>query len=275
MVYIQTDAPINPGSSGGALVDASGKVVGINTLIFTQSGGNEGIGFAAPSSIVKTVFESIRDRGRIRRGEVGVFPQTITPALASALKLDREWGVVLGDVYPGGPAAQAGIQTGDVLLALNGKTMENGRQFRVNVYPKPVGSSVDLQVLRGRDTLNVAVTVTEREDEFTRFADLVTRGKNLVPELGILGIDMDRRIAAMFPRIRNRTGVVVAARAIGPHYFTTGFQPGDIIHAVNQTTVKSLDDLRNALKGLKVYDPVAAHVERDGKMRYVLFELQE
>lgn len=255
-------------------MDVSGKLVGINTLIFTQSGGNEGIGFAAPSNIVKTVFESIRDRGRIRRSEIGVTPQTITPKLAAALKLKRDWGVVLGDVKPGGPADKASLKVGDVILAMNRKTMENGRQFRVNIYPRPVGSGVDLQVLRGSDTLFVAVTVTEREDELTRFADLVSPEKNLVPELGILGIDMDRQIAGMFPRIRNRTGVVVAARALGPTYFTSGFQPGDIIHAVNKTEVKDLEGLRRALTSMKLYDPVAVHIERSGKMRYVAFELQ-
>lgn len=275
MVYVQTDAPINPGSSGGPLVDVNGKVVGINTLIFTQSGGNEGIGFAAPSNIVRTIFESIRDRGRVRRGEIGVYPQTITPTLAAALGLKRDWGVVLGDVTPGGPANRAGLEAGDVVLAMNGKTMENGRQFRVNVYPKAVGSGVDLLVLRGADTLRVAVTVTEREDEFTQFADLVTPDKNLVSELGILGIDMDRQIAQMFPRIRNRTGVVVAARAPGPDFFSSGFLPGDIIHEVNRTPVKSLADLRGALARLKAFDPVAVQVERDGRMRYVVFELQK
>ena len=135
MIYIQTDTPINPGNSGGPLVTAEGLVVGINTMIFSQSGGNEGIGFAAPGNIVRFVYEQIRTNGRVRRGEIGVFAQTITPALASGLRLSREWGVVLGDVYPNSPAAKAGLRINDVILSVDGKPMENGRQFDVTALP--------------------------------------------------------------------------------------------------------------------------------------------
>ncbi len=107
MIYIQTDAPINPGNSGGALVDARGKVIGINTLILSQSGGSEGLGFAAPSNIVRYVLDELRKTGRVRRGEIGIRAQTITHDLARGLGLIRDWGVVLSDVYPGGPAGQA------------------------------------------------------------------------------------------------------------------------------------------------------------------------
>src|SRR3954453_3910617 len=118
MIYIQTDASINPGNSGGPLVDAEGRVIGINTLILSQSGGNEGLGFAAPSNIVKNVFEQVREYGHVRRGEIGVRAQTITPTLAEGLHLTRDWGVVLGDVVPEGPAARAGLQVGDIVVAL-------------------------------------------------------------------------------------------------------------------------------------------------------------
>src|SRR5207249_2742526 len=107
MIYIQTDTPINPGNSGGPLVDASGRVIGINTLIFSRSGGSEGVGFAAPSNIVRAVYEQIRSNGYVHRGEIGVRCQTVTPTLASALGLARDWGVVVSDVLPSSPAAQA------------------------------------------------------------------------------------------------------------------------------------------------------------------------
>ena len=139
MIYIQTDASINPGNSGGPLVNVEARVVGINTFILSQSGGSEGIGFAVPSNIVRTVYEQIRRFGRVRRGEIGVYGQTITPELARGLGLYQMWGVVLADVYPGGPAATAGLQVGDVVLTLDGKTMENARQFQVNLYPRRVG----------------------------------------------------------------------------------------------------------------------------------------
>ena len=110
MIYIQTDAPINPGNSGGPLVDIAGRIIGINTLIFSQSGGNEGIGFAAPSNIVKHVYEEIREVGRVRRGHLGIKVQTITPILSAGLNLTRSWGVVVADVPPGGPASLGGLK---------------------------------------------------------------------------------------------------------------------------------------------------------------------
>src|SRR5215213_995354 len=144
MIYIQTDAPINPGNSGGALVDTEGRLVGINTLIYSQSGGSEGIGFAAPSNIVRNVFEQIRKTGRVRRGEIGVTTQTITPTLADALQLTTDGGVIVADVDEAGPAAKAGLQPGDIIVSLDGKRMENGRQFRINIYTRAIGQQVTL-----------------------------------------------------------------------------------------------------------------------------------
>jgi S1-C subfamily serine protease len=148
MIYIQTDCPINPGSSGGPLVDLRGNVVGINTFILSQSGGNEGIGFAAPSNIVRNVFDQIRRTGKVRRGTIGVHAQTITPELAAGLGLTTDWGVILGDVLPGGPADRAGLREGDVVLTLNGKVMENARQMEVNLYRQVVDER--LPVKQGR-----------------------------------------------------------------------------------------------------------------------------
>ena len=115
MIYIQTDAPINPGNSGGPLLNADGRVVGINTFILSQSGGSEGIGFAIPSNMVSTVVHQIRKDGHVHRGQIGVFAQSITPSLAAGLELSRDWGVVLGDVDPDGPAAEAGLKVGDIV----------------------------------------------------------------------------------------------------------------------------------------------------------------
>ena len=160
MIYIQTDASINPGSSGGPLLNAAGEVVGINTLIFSQSGGSEGIGFAAPSNIVRHVFDEIRGNGRVRRGQLNIQVQTITPMLADGLGLAQEWGVIISDVPPGSLATLSNLKIGDVILTLDGKVMENGRQFEVNIYRSPLGKLVSLELLRGSERHTARVPVT-------------------------------------------------------------------------------------------------------------------
>jgi serine protease Do len=269
MVYIQTDTPINPGNSGGPLVTADGAVAGINTLILSQSGGSEGIGFAAPSNIVRHVVDQLRQYGRVRRGDIGVFAQTITPAMATALRLPQNWGVVVGDVYPGGPADKAGLQTGDVVLSVNGKVVENGRQFDVTLYRQPLGQPVALDVRRGLQHQTIRVPVIERQDNAARLGSLVTPEKNLVPRLGVLGLDMTKELAAQIPGLRQPSGVVVAALTPDATAGQGGLQPGDVIYAVNGTAVATVADLRQSLSALNSGDTVVLQVLRDSKLRYV------
>ena len=246
MIYIQTDASINPGNSGGPLVDIDGRVVGINTLILSQSGGNEGLGFAAPSNIVRNIFEQIRKFGRVRRGQIGVRAQTITASLA------------------------AGLEAGDIVTALDGKPMENGRQLQVNLYGRAIGEVVKLQVLRGSRTLDVPVTVIERGDDPNRFAGLVRPQEHLVQRLGILGLTITPEVAGLLPDLRVPSGVVVGiATPTGSPVWEGELQPGDVIHAVNRTTVKDVATLRAAVDGLKPGDAVVLRVEREGSMLFV------
>jgi serine protease Do len=274
MIYIQTDAPINPGSSGGPLVDAEGRVVGINTLILSRSGGSQGIGFAAPSDIVRNVYEQIKATGYVRRGVIGVRAQTITPALAAGLGLARDRGVILGDVYPGTAADRAGLRVGDIVLALDGKTMENGRQLDVNIYGRPVGEVVGLRVLRGGVELAFQVPVFERPDDLNRLTPMVTPEENLVPRLGILAVDLTPRTAALMPQLRSRAGVVVAARAPDAAYGRVALAPGDVIRSVNGREVRNLSGLRRAIDAIRVGQPIVLHVERRGGLRFLAFELQ-
>lgn len=264
MVYIQTDAPINPGSSGGPLLDTEGRVVGINTFIFSQSGGSDGLGFAAPGNIVKTVYEQLKANGRVRRGEIGVHAQTITPELARALGLTRNWGAILGDVYPGSPAATAGLQSGDIILSVNNKTIENGRQFDVTIYQRAIGDQVRLSVLRGKEHLNVAVTVFERPDDPHRFMEMVTPAENLIARLGILAIDISRRIEEMLPGLRKRFGVLVASAAPG----SNDLQAGDVIYAVNGVEILGLRHLREWLANRQAGETLVLHIQRQGQLRY-------
>jgi serine protease Do len=276
MVYLQTDAPINPGNSGGPLVNVDGEIVGINTLMLSQSGGNEGLGFAAPSNIVRRIFEQIRQYGRVRRGEIGVRAQTITPLLADGLKLGRDAGVVLSDVFPEGPAAAAGAEVGDIVLRLDGKPMENGRQLQVNLYSRAVGDTVRLDIERRGQAVTLAVRVAEREDDPSRFTTLARPEEHLVRRLGILGLTMTPELAALVPDFRVATGVIVAGTSGDQIPGSDGqLAIGDIVHAVNGTAVRTLPELKAAVDALKAGDSLVLQIERDAELMYVALRLEK
>ncbi len=274
MIYIQTDAPINPGNSGGALVDTEGRLVGINTLIYSQSGGSEGIGFAAPSNIVRNVFTQIRKYGRVRRGEIGVSTQTITPLMAEALGLTFDAGVVLADVTPGGPAATAGLEPGDIVLALDGKPMENGRQFRINVYTRGIGEQASIDIRRGGRSMTVRVPVTERENDTAQLEALIGSEPALRP-LGVVALDLAPAVAELLPQLRRPKGAVVARVLPETPYSQQGrLEPGDVIYALNNRPITGRDELRAAASALKPGAAAVLLVERDSTLMYLAFRVE-
>jgi serine protease Do len=273
MVYIQTDAPINPGNSGGPLLDVEGRVVGINTMILSQSGGNEGLGFAAPSNIVRSIYQQIRKFGRVKRGTIGVNAQTISPTMAAALGLPRESGVILSDVFPNQPGALAGLRIGDIVLAVDGRAIENGRQFDVHFYQRAAGDISTIEVLRDSAATKIPVAVAEREGDRSRLSEMVAPERNLVERLGILALDLDQTLMGMIGGLRLPGGVLVAARALSAsaHY---GLEPADVILAVNGTPVPALADLRRLIARLPDNAPCVLQVQREGQLLYLAFELE-
>ncbi len=273
MIYIQTDASINPGNSGGPLVDVRGRMVGLNTLIATQSGGNEGIGFAAPSNIVRAVVDQIRRDGRVRRGIIGVRAQTITRELGDGLKLGVTSGVVLSDVVPGSPADIAGLKVGDIVVSLDGKPMENARQLDVNVYQHARGDTVTLVVVRSGTRLTYTVTVVERPRDPERFTSLVTPERNLVTRLGVLAIELDQELLKQAGSLRRREGVLVAARSGGGPGGDEGLQPGDVVYAIDGVSVRSLAELRTEVNRPGPGSSLVFQVERRSRLMYIVVEL--
>jgi serine protease Do len=274
MIYVQTDAPINPGNSGGALVDAEGRLVGINTLIYSQGGGSEGIGFAAPSNIVRNVFLQIKKTGGVRRGEIGVHAQTITPMMAEALGLTYDAGVILADVPPDSPAARAGLRSGDVVLRLDGKPMENGRQFRINIYTRGAGEQVALDVRRGDQTLTVRVPVGERDTDTVRLEELI--GPQLpIGRLGIVALDVTPAIAQLLPGLRRNQGAVVArVRPDAPFSLQGRLKPGDVIYALNGQSIASVATLKTAVEALPPGAAVVLLLERGQTLMYLSFRVE-
>lgn len=272
MVYIQTDAPINPGNSGGPLVDMDGYVVGINTFILSGSGGNEGLGFAIPARVVKFVYDSLRKYGHVHRSEIEAGAQTITPSLAAGLDLQRSWGVLISDVVPGGPAEAAGLKVGDVVLAADDRAIDTLPAFTGAMYLHPLDKVLKLDVLREKEKKTLFIPVLQEKHQMDQLLDLADTRNNLVPQLAILAVSIDDKVRSMVPDLRISTGVVVLGRAADLFGPSVGLTTGDVIHAVNNHPVDTVDHLRSALSQLKSGDSVALQVERQGKLRFVSFE---
>jgi len=272
MVYIQTDAAINPGNSGGPLVNVDGDVVGVDTFILSQSGGNEGLGFAIPCSVVNIAYQQLRKFGHLHRPEIGISVQTITPPLAEGLKLPRNFGVVISDVLPSGPSEAAGLHIGDVLLSIDGKAASSVPYVAFHLMSRESGDKVHLDVLRGNLRLGFDVALMEPPKDMDQITALADPKKNLVPALGILAIEIDKKIAAMFPELRDPFGIIVAARAAGASA-EVPLTAGDVIRTLNGEPMTTLDRLRNALKALPPNAAVALQVQRDQKLMYVAFTL--
>ena len=272
MIYVQTDAAINPGNSGGPLVDTNGAIVGINTFIVSRSGANAGVGFAAPSNIVRSVYRQVREHGRVRRGQIGVQAQTITPELARALKLERDWGVIVGDVVPGGSASAAGIEIKDIVLTMDGKPLENARQFGVNIYQR-AGETIKLEILRGKEKLTKSVAVRERPRDTEQILSIVNQDTNLVPKLGLLALNVDEKVTPLLPPLRRLSGVVVAGVSADFVGHSDAFYPGDIIYAVNDGKVGSVAELEAALRAAQRGETVAVQVERLGQLQFLVVEI--
>lgn len=274
MVYIQTDAAINPGNSGGALVDLDGKLIGINTMILSESGGNEGLGFSVPARIAAPVVDQLRRDGKVTRGDIGVTAQTLTYGIAHALGLKRENGVVVADVEPKSSGAIAGFQTGDIILSVDGRPMETARQFHVFIYRKPVASLTKVEILRGDQPMTLTPVVVDQNQKSPNLSRLALSEENLVRRLRILGVTLDQQLLQELPPLRLNHGIIVAGLVPGALIQDDSLLPGDIIHAINGKALATLQELRSSIGPLKSREEVVLQVEREGKTRYVEYRLE-
>jgi len=272
--YLQTDAPINPGNSGGPLVDTNGKVVGINTFILTQSGGSEGLGFAIPCDVVESVYRQIRKDGHVHRGQLGIVAQDITPEMVKVLKLPQASGAIAADVLPGGPADQAGLKIEDIIVAVNGNPIKRARDLLSFIYGQTLDSQVTITVRRGDQTLALKMKVIERADDPQRFADMVDPDKNVIPQLGILVVELDEKMKDLLPGLRHTYGLVIAAESANTPYSGESLKVSDVIYEVNHVPAVTIRAVTSTLAALKSGDPVVIQVERDGRLMYVTLELE-
>lgn len=231
--FIQTDAPINPGNSGGALVNSAGELIGINTAIIAPGGGNVGIGFAVPSNMAEAVMEQLIAYGQVRRGRIGVIIQDLTPDLAAAFELSRHLGAVVTQVQPGSPAAEAGLQAGDVVIEANGDLVNSAADLRNAVGLVERGSEVELTILRNGDEETLTVEVAD-------FGADSMAGGAAVPELAGARL---ANIPEEHPAHGRIEGVLVETVQENSSAAGIGLQDGDIIIGVNRHPVRSLSEL--------------------------------
>ena len=273
LIYIQTDAPINPGNSGGPLVNIRGEVVGVNTFIVSQSGGNDGLGFAVPSATARTAVRQLKEFGHLRRQEVGMSLQTITPAMANSLVLARDYGVIVSDVWPGGPAEAAGLKVGDVLLSVDGLPADNLPTVIYNFRLRDSTDPVRLEVMSAGKQQTLSVTPVEVRSDFDSVSAMADPEKNIVSELGIIGVAIDQRMASTATGLRDPYGIIVVARAAGGSS-DVSLQPKDIIRRVNNLQLSTLQSLTDALRPLTPGTPVTLQIQRDGRLMYLSFTLE-
>jgi serine protease Do len=273
LVYVQTDTPINPGNSGGPLVNADGELVGINTFILSSSGGNQGLGFAIPAGVVAFAYPQLVKYGHIHEPEIGAILQTITPELAAGLHLPRDFGVIVSDVVPGGPADRAGLKIQDIIVRVDGARTGSLPVFSQSLYMHGSGEHTKLDVLRGSQRLQLDVSLAERPHKVDSLVDTVDPVKNGVPRLAIIGVELNVDLAHSLPELRIPSGVIVAAKTLGAGTGEVPLQTGDVIHGLNGATVTSMADLRDGLAKLSPGDAVVLLIERYGQIIYVSFVL--
>ena len=268
MVYLQTDAPINPGNSGGPLVDLDGYVLGLNTFILSEGGGSEGLGFAIPARLVTFVYKNLRKYGHVHRTEIQARAQNITPTLAAGLGLAQNWGVVISDVLPGGPAASAGVQINDIVEAVDGRPILGVPGLTAALYQHPPDEVVALELLRGSDKVLIHVPAVQNPDQADQLADFIDPNQR-IRRLGIYVMDFSNKVETLLPQVRLPSGVVVLGQSLDGSALSGDLHAGDIIHALNRSTIVSAEQLRSVLDQLKPDDPMVLQVERQGQLEYV------
>ncbi len=275
MVYLQTDAAINPGNSGGPLIDMQGAVVGINSMIETQSGGNEGVGFSIPSNTARIVYQQLLKYGRPRRGTIGVYPTNLTPVLAQGLGLSRNSGVLIEDVVPDSPADKAGIKVDDIVLSADGRPMRDTKELALIMFRKRPGETVHLSILSGALTKQIDVPVTQSPHDTAALLDPADTDQYVIPRLGALVLPMTPELASQFGGQRESGGLLVVARTFGAAADEVSLKTGDIIYSANTTKLNSVADLRSFVKDLKSGDAVVLQIERNGLLNFLAFRYEE
>lgn len=270
--FIQTDAAINPGNSGGALVDVNGRLVGINTAILSRSGGSQGVGFAVPTDLARSVMQSLVAYGHVTRGYLGVEIQNVTPMLAREFKLKEATGALVSEVQPDSPAAKAGCKNEDVVIEFNGKKVTDSRHLQLAVADTQPGSTVPMEILRNGDRQTLKVTVKELPGS-EQLAKNGTDGRQDNGTLNGVGVaDLDPQAREQFNIPKAVNGAIVTQVDPASASADAGLKPGDVIEEINHHSVKTADDAVNLTSKSTADKRTLLRVWNNGGSHYVVVD---
>ncbi|MDG5813668.1 DegQ family serine endoprotease [Chitinispirillales bacterium ANBcel5] len=277
--FIQTDAAINPGNSGGALVNIRGELIGINTMIYTRSGGNMGIGFAIPINMARRVMEDLIYEGRVTRGWLGVMIQELDQSTREAFGIaEGTRGVLIGDVFDDQPADKAGIKRGDIIVSVNQRAVTEPNQLRNAIANIRPGQEVPVEILRDNKTKTLNVRITERDEQTTRAqrssSEENEHSSGIEKTLGLSLGNITRDIRRELDLPRNTNGVIVQGVAPNGRAAREGIRENDIIIEVNRNPVQSVDDVEKIANQLQKSDPLLLLIQRDGNTFFRAFRLR-
>ena len=276
--FIQTDAAINMGNSGGALVDTEGRLLGINTAIFSRTGGNQGIGFAIPANLARDVMQSLREKGRVVRGYIGASVQTLTPELAEAMKLKGQpAGALVGEVASKSPSEKAGMKTGDVVTAANGKKISDARELRLMIGSMAPGTKVQIEINREGQSKIINVELAEMpageaEEGAETTSDESAQPENATVFGGVAVADITDDIRTALNLSRGIKGSVIAEIDADSPAAKAGLREGDVIQEVNKQPVRNAKDLVAINKKLKPNEKILIRVWSQGRSGFVALE---
>ncbi len=277
--FIQTDAAINRGNSGGPLFNMAGEVVGVNTAIFSPSGGSVGIGFSIPSNLVRNIVDQLRDGGEVRRGWLGVRIQNVTEELAEGLRLDKPRGALVSELNPDGPASKGGVQQGDVILTFDGRPVPEMRKLPRMVAETTIGKKVQVEVWRKGRSRSLTIVLGELEDDVTVTASASqkqnTRTK-IIADIGLSVATLNNQMREEYGFAQEQTGLVVTSVDPAGTAAEKNIQDGDLIIEVDQEKVTRPDDMTKLIAQAKKsgYRVVTLLVNRQGQHTWVAVKLK-
>lgn len=268
--FIQTDVAINPGNSGGPLFNLDGEVVGINSQIFTRSGGFMGVSFAIPINVAMDVAEQLRDDGRVNRGWLGVMIQPVSDDLAESFGMESAVGALIADLDPEGPAAQGGLQAGDVILEVNGEEVERSNSLPRLIGKVSPGDEVELTLMRDGEEMSETVELGSWPDAEQQTAQGSSNSNNQA-RLGVRVAELDE---AMREQLNVPGGVVVRQVEPGSVAAEAGIRPGDVLVSIDHRSVSSSDELVEIVEGLPTDRAIPIRLFRDGRSLFVALRLE-